>query len=79
MSVFKIVYDYCDPDIDGVDEVNQEYHFVGSWDELQKYIQVMRRIGCYNIEAVDITEQVMNQDCDHPIPCRYFSPEGEIK
>ena len=47
--MYEITYDYTDDG--GYESRNNVETFTGTWTDLQAYIKVMRRQGCYNITA----------------------------
>lgn len=47
---YEIIYDY-------EDSKNCQEEFKGEWLELKKYIETMKKQGCYNIEATAISEE----------------------
>ena len=51
---YEVIYDYTDEC--GYEYLNNVETFPGAWDELQAYIKVMKRQGCYNITATAIEE-----------------------
>ena len=55
METYEIIYDYCGED--GNCDYNIREEFTGTWEELQQYIKQMKRNGCYNISATDITPE----------------------
>lgn len=53
-SVYEIIYDYTSEE--GYEENNNVEQFEGTWTDLQDYIKQMRRNGCYNISANEISD-----------------------
>lgn len=54
---YEIIYDYCSDD--GYEERNITEEFVGTYEELRKYIKSMRKNGCYNISATSIDYDIV--------------------
>ena len=52
MPKYELIYDYCNED--GYEERNIVEEFDGPWYELNDYIKVLRKNGCYNICAEQI-------------------------
>lgn len=53
-SVYEIIYDYTSEE--GYEENNNVEQFEGTWTDLQDYLKQMRRNGCYNISANEISD-----------------------
>lgn len=53
LKMYEIMYDYDDGWTEFRDCCEE---FTGTWTELQAYIKIMRKRGCYNITAAAVKE-----------------------
>lgn len=59
-SIYEIIYDYTSEE--GYEENNNVEQFEGTWTDLQDYLKQMRRNGCYNISANEISDYDLDID-----------------
>ena len=57
---YNVFYDFCDEC--GNEEHDIKFVFEGTWSDLQDHIKLMKKAGCYNIDAVAEPDEEYDED-----------------